>query len=217
MRNHFKKLFYLFLIIGFAAAHGGALEDFFKAVVFDEDRSVRELLARGIDPNSRNEKGQTALVLALREGSPKTCEVLLENPQTRIDLANAAGETALMIAALKGRTEWVGRLLDRGAKIDGPGNGERPAWTPLHYAAAGPEAASVALLLDRGARIDARSPNGTTPLMMAAQYGPEDSVFLLLKKGADARLKNDLGLGVVDFATRGGRESLASRLQAAQR
>ena len=53
--------------------------------------------------------------------------------------------------------------------------------------------------------------------MMAAQYGPEDSVAALLKQGADARVRNDLGLGPADFAQRGGREALASRLAAAAR
>ena len=48
--------------------------------------------------------------------------------------------------------------------------------------------------------------------MMAAQYGPETAVDALLKQGADARLRNDLNLGVVDFAQRGGREALTKRL-----
>ena len=72
-------------------------------------------------------------------------------------------------------------------------------------------------LLARGARVDARSHNGTTPLMMAAQYGTEDAVDALLKQGADLRLRNDLGLGPVDFAQRGAREALARRLAAASR
>ena len=65
-------------------------------------------------------------------------------------------------------------------------------WSPLHYAAAGPEPKIVAMLLDRGAPIDARSPNQTTPLMMAAGYGAEANVDLLLARGADKRLRNDV-------------------------
>jgi ankyrin repeat protein len=52
---------------------------------------------------------------------------------------------------------------------------------------------------------------------MAAQYGPEDAVTALLKQGADVRLRNALDLGPADFAQRGGREALASRLAAAAR
>ena len=92
-----------------------------------------------------------------------------------------------------------------------------PGWSALHYAATAPDELTLQKLLERGAAVDARSPNGTTPLMMAAQYGPEDAVLALLKQGADARLRNDLDLGAADFARRVGRESLAEKLAAAAR
>ncbi len=73
----------------------------------------------------------------------------------------------------------------------------------------------MTLLLDRGAPIDARSPNGTTPLMMAARYGSERSVELLVRRGADLRARNQLDLGAADFAREAGREALARQLAAA--
>ena len=75
----------------------------------------------------------------------------------------------------------------------------------------------VALLLERGAQIEALSPNRTTPLMMAARYGPEAAVDLLLARGASLKARNDSALGAVDFALLAGREALAQRLQAAAR
>ena len=209
IRLCFKSFLYLALMIGFSTAKAGAYEDFFKAITFDDVRSIDALLARGFDPNARDEKGQTPLFLSLREGAFKVATSLLGQPQTRLDLANAAGETALMMAALKGQTDWVQRLLDRGARLESPAP---PAWTALHYAASGPEPRTVALLLARGALVDARSPNGTTALMMAARYGHEDAVQLLLQKGADARLRNDLDLGAADFARQAGREKLSAAL-----
>ena len=82
---------------------------------------------------------------------------------------------------------------------------------------AAPGSKALTVLLARGARVDARAPNGTTPLMMAVQYGPEDAVAALLKQGADVRLRNDLNLGPADFALRGAREALAARLAAGGR
>ena len=73
------------------------------------------------------------------------------------------------------------------------------------------------LLLDRGADIDAASPNGTTPLMMAAQYGADDSVKLLLQRGADLSKRNQRGLGPVDFARLSGREPLVRLLEPPRR
>jgi hypothetical protein len=213
--NYFKLFFYLLLAIGVSSARAGAYEDFFRSAVFDDARSAEALLARGFDPNSRDEKGQLALFICMREGSFKTAEVLLASPQLRIDLTNAAGETALMMAALKGHTDWARRLLDRGAQLDGLA---QPGWTPLHYAASGPEPKAVALLLERGARVDVLSPNGSTPLMMAARYGTEAAVQLLLAKGADPKLRNERELDAAEFARGAGREALAAQLaQAAGR
>ena len=209
-----KYVLYLIMVFGVSSVKAGVYEDFFKAVNFNDALVVQGLLARGFDPNSRDEKGQSPLYLAMRQGSFKVAEVLLKHPELRQDLLNAAGESAMMMAALKGHLDWVKRLLDRGARIEGL---EPRAWTALHYAATGPEPQTVQVLLARGAMVDARSPNGTTPLMMAARYGTDPSVDLLLQKGADAKLKNDAALTAADFASVAGRVPLARRLaQAAQ-
>ena len=209
-----KYVLYLIMVFGVSSVKAGVYEDFFKAVNFNDGVVVQGLLARGFDPNSRDEKGQAPLYLAMRQGSFKVAEVLLKHPELRQDLLNAAGESAMMMAALKGHLDWVKRLLDRGARIEGL---EPRAWTALHYAATGPEPQTVQVLLARGAMVDARSPNGTTPLMMAARYGTDPSVDLLLQKGADAKLKNDAALTAADFASVAGRVPLARRLaQAAQ-
>ena len=112
-----------------------------------------------------------------------------------------------MMAALKGDLAAAQLLLDRGAKVSQPG------WSALHYAATGPEPKLVQLLLDRGAEVNAASPNGTTPLMMAAQYGSEDSVSLLLARGADVNRRNQKDLRAVDFARLSGREQLVRKLE----
>ena len=138
-------------------------------------------------------------------------EALWASPALDIDAANADGETPLMMAALKGNLAWAKRLLDRGAKI------HRDGWSPLHYAATGSEPKIVVMLLDRGAPIDALSPNKTTPLMMAARYGAEANVELLLARGANKRLRNDLDLDASAFAKLGGRDFLLPRLDAAPR
>jgi ankyrin repeat protein len=201
-----KKLFYLIVLLCFSSAHAGSYEDFFSAVEGDDAAAIRSLVQRGFDANSRNPQGQTGLFLALQSGTLRAAEALLAEPSLDVNALNEAGESALMIAALKGRLEWTQRLLERGAQLDKSG------WTPLHYAATGPEPAVVKLLLDRGARIDAGSPNRSTPLMMAAQYGNPASVELLLARGADPKLKNDQGLVAADFARLADRQALATRL-----
>jgi ankyrin repeat protein len=190
------------------ASHAGAYEDFFKAIEVDNEGALRELLARGIDPNTLDPKGQTGLFLALRGGSPKAFAVLLQHPGSQVDQANAAGETPLMMAALRGHVQAMQGLIARGAQVN------RPNWSPLHYAASGPSVAAVRLLLELGAVVDARAPNGNTPLMQAARYGSEDAVITLLKKGADRHLRNQRGQDAAAYARLDGRDSLAQRLEA---
>jgi len=209
--RHFRNSVYLIDIAGFSTAFAGAYDDFFSAIQTDNGSVVQALLQRGFDANSRDGKGQTGLYLALRSGAFSVADALIKAPGLDVNALNEAGESALMIAALKGQTDWSRRLIDRGAKIDKTG------WSPLHYAATGPETAVVKLLLDRGATIDAGSPNGSTPLMMAAQYGSEASVELLLSRGANARIKNDHGLAAADFARSAKREALASKLEGSTR
>jgi ankyrin repeat protein len=196
-----------------AAVTGGAgaaaYDDFFRAVGVDDARTVGELLARGFDPNSVNERGDMALIVALRADSPKVAALLIASPALKVDATNAAGETALMIAALRGQHDWARRLVERGARVN------RDGWTPLHYAASGPEPKVVALLLDPGGLLDAPSPNHSTPLMMAARYGAEAGADLLLARGADPTVRNDKALNAADFARAAGRDALAERLQKA--
>jgi ankyrin repeat protein len=211
MKHYFRFLIYLLLATACSAVFADTRVDFFRAVNVDNAEAVKALLAQGFDPNTPSDKGLMPLYLALRDDSPKVAAALLADTRTQIDAANDAGETALMMAALRGHLDWTQRLLDRGAALN------RPGWTALHYAATGPEVAVVAFLLDRGAAIEAASPNGTTALMMAARYGTEDSVNLLLSRGASAAARNMQALNAADFARMVGREKLAARLAPSSR
>jgi ankyrin repeat protein len=206
-RKWFRYFTYVFVIIWHSTASSNSYVDFFRAVGVDNADKVSELLAKGFDPNTRSESGQVGLYLAMREDSPKVAAVLLASPALNLDAANAAGETALMMAALKGRLDWARKMVERGAAV------RRSGWTPLHYAATGPNVAVVEYLLDQGAEIDARASNGNTPLMMAARYGAEDSVRLLVQRGANKQLLNAANLSAADMATMAERPWLLRWLQ----
>jgi uncharacterized protein len=209
MRKCFRYQLYLAVAFVFFNAYAGSYEEFFEAVGRDDGQAVAQWLARGFDPNSRAPDGQTALHLALRDGSLKVAQALWSSTGLDLNAQNADGETPLMMACLRGQLEWARRLVERGARVHQAG------WSAIHYAASGPEPSVVAYLLDRGAPMDAPSPNRTTPLMMAAGYGAEASVDLLLVRGASAKLRNDVGMDALAFARRAGREYLFERLERA--
>lgn len=199
------------------AAHtslAGAFDDFFSAARRDDEGVMVTLALRGFDLNTRDERGNSALLLAIREGSLKVANFLVSQPIVEVEARNANGESPLMMAAIKGQLPLARRLIDRKAEVNKPG------WTPLHYAASNAEPVGrdlVRLLLDHHAYIDAESPNKTTPLMMAAQYGSAEVVRLLLEEGADPTLRNQQNLSALDFAQRGERKDAVRLLTAALR
>jgi ankyrin repeat protein len=202
------------LVVMPLAAHATPADTMIKAVKFDDVDTVRKLLAQGIDPNMVDADGMPMLVLAAREKSEKVATLLADNPKTDLEKLDRAGENAMMLAALNGETALVKHLIEKDAEVNKKG------WTPLHYAATAGQDEVVKLLLDHSAYIDAASPNGTTPLMMAARGGNITTVKLLLDEGADLTLKNQLGLGAIDFAKQYNQkdiaEGLAARLQKMQ-
>ena len=208
MKQYFKYVVYLYVLIGFSFSHAGSYDDFFKAIAFDQVQDVQKLLKRGFDPNSPNEKGVPALLVALQSGAFKTAVLLAQEPQTRVEVSNPSNESALMMAAINNQLEVATVLIQRGAEVN------RKGWTPLHYAATRGHIAMMRLLLENSAYIDAESPNGTTPLMMAAYYAPPLAVKLLLEEGADPTLRNQAKATALDMALANERKQSAYYLRA---
>lgn len=209
----FKGLLVFFMLIS-TTVWANSFEDFFSAVKRDDVRVVRQLAQRGFDLNTRNEAGEHALFLALRDDAPAVSSFLLGQDKVQVEARTGQDESPLMMAALKGRLEAARRLIARKAEVNKPG------WAPLHYAATNPDAEAlpmVRMLLEHHAYIDAESPNGTTPLMMAAHYGHPSVVKLLLEEGADPMLKNQQGLSAIDFANRAQRAESAEIIAASVR
>ena len=206
--NYINKLIYLIAFTGFSFAHAGSYDDFFKAVAQDNAIVVSTLLKRGFDPNTVDASGTAGLLLAIKSNAMNVAVVIANWPQTKAEVRNAADESPLMFAALKGELALCQILIKKDADVNKPG------WAPLHYAATNGHLDVMNLLLEENAYIDAASPNGTTPLMMAAHYSTEAAVKLLLDAGADPLLKNDQGLSALDFAHRGNHSASADIISA---
>ena len=212
MTNHFKLIAFCLCYLCVFSSASASEDAWFSAIKKGDEWALSGLLFKGTSINAVDKKGNTAAHLSAKAGDLNTLKWLLKQKEVDINRRNGAGETALMLALLEGHWGIANVLLDKGAQVNQVG------WTPLHYAAAsqGEGASGMVgkLVEDHAAYIDAESPNGTTPLMMAAQYGSPEAVRAFIEIGADVELKNQLGLTALDFAQRGERPDAIRYLSA---
>jgi len=209
MRKYFKYFIYLYVFIGFSSAEAGSFDAFFRAIKLDNDATVSSLIAVGFDPNSPSENLTPALIVAIESDATKTAKLLLHDPRTRVNVDNPQGESALMLAAIHNQVDIAELLIAQGAEVN------RPGWSPLHYAASKGHMAMMRLLLDKSAYIDAESPDGNTPLMMAAYYSKSPlAVKLLLEEGADPTATNKNGNTAQELAQSANQAQSAAYIQA---
>jgi ankyrin repeat protein len=208
MKKYFKYFLYLYVFIGYSSSFSGSFDDFISALHFDRPEIVENLLARGFDPNTPNEKGDSALLIAIQSESFQSALVLAKHPQTRVNAQTNLGETPLMLAAIYNQLELAKTLIQRGADVNKPG------WTPLHYASTRGHREMMRLLIENEAYIDSETESGTTPLMMASYYASPLAVKLLLEEGADPTLVNSANVSALDMALSKEREQSAFYIRA---
>lgn len=158
-----------------------------------------ELLRRGSGPLGANEAQALHLAAAEKEGKVVRALLLRGFP---VDTRGAQGETALHIAADAGDVVTARALLAAGADLNAQ-----------MQSALGGNAREL-LTLGRSERNAMLQPPDweMTPLMLAAYRGHADMVQLLLKAGADPRLKSEHGDTALTFAQAQHREAAIALL-----
>jgi ankyrin repeat protein len=126
---------------------------------------------------SRNESFATTIVdllKAARAGDIERVKTLLKADPRLLVARDPMGNTALIMAVNSGHDALADLLFDGGVE---PG---------LHEAAAIGDSGRVRAALDREpAQIDTDSPEGFTPLALAAHFGHLEVMRLLIDRGAD--------------------------------
>jgi ankyrin repeat protein len=107
-----------------------------------------------------------------------------------VNLANAEGKTALMVAATTGDVALIRLLIERHAK---PSVTNRRGGTALMYAAANNQLGAIELLLRHGANVNTRAENGWTALTLAAAKGHHEVVAELTRSGANPNIPDVYG------------------------
>jgi ankyrin repeat protein len=145
---------------------------------------VEALLQARADLNKADEDGFAPMSVA---ASAPIATMLIERGAD-VNAANRFGHTALWCAAMNGRADVVGALLQGGADVN---KADVKGCAPLSFAAS----ASIAkMLIERGADVNAANRLGGTALLLAAQEGHADVVEALLQAGADVNKADENGL-----------------------
>ena len=148
--------------------------------------TVGILLDRGVDADTRQGDGATALHWAAHWNDPGAANRLIE-AGANVNAANALGATPLWVACASRNTGIVQRLLAAGADAN---QGLLVGETVLMRCTATGDPAAVEALIEYGADVDATEPeNGQTALMWAAAHRQPEVARVLLAHGAavDAR------------------------------
>ncbi|MFN3988327.1 MAG: ankyrin repeat domain-containing protein [Rhodocyclaceae bacterium] len=189
--RHFIALALACCLIG--VAHADSYEDSLSSARLGDTRQLVNLLNRGIDPNTVDDQGNTLLMLAVRDGHVRTVEAILQY-RPNVAHRNIHGDSALMVAALRGDVAMAEMLLAGGAELDHEG------WTPLMYAAFEGHAELVDRFIELGANVNAEAPNGGDALMFAARNGHIQVVRRLLTTDVDLDRQNDRGFTAETWA-----------------
>jgi ankyrin repeat protein len=148
-----------------------------QAVSLDRIEAVKWLInCSTVHINSKDNNGNTPLVLAIKFNKPHTAKLLIE-AGADVKVKNNVRSSPLHIAAARGLTEICRILIEKGAKVDEL-NLKKKA--PIHYAIVYQWVDVVMLLLQNGANPTARDAFGNTLLSLATAAGLESVVNYLL-------------------------------------
>lgn len=155
-------------------------EAFLERVNHGELDIVKLFLAAGMNPDARDQNGDTALMIAIAASGEPVAEALLRGGAS-VNARTKNGSTALHLIALRGDEQIAQLLVKRKADVNAKTDiGE----TPLMIAALRGYPNTVKLLLDAGADVRARDNRGETPLMHAIERNHTEVVEILKAAGA---------------------------------
>lgn len=175
------------------------------AVIKGNSKVAEILITRNADLTVRNDKGETALLLAAKQHMDGNIFASLMHKGVDINQSDNKGATALMNAAWICEVDYVHALLGMSADVDIKNNaGETALLVAVSAHSCDKKRELIRLLVDKGANINAKTNDGKTALMTAVSGGDISTVETLLEKGADANAKDLYGKRALDFAEKGG-------------
>ncbi len=183
------------------------------AVLFAGSRGrfelVRYLASKGGKLDDRTTQGSSLVHFACYRGDVAALKELVSNGASLAAGCDQFGNTPLVAAAMRGRTEMAAYLLDNGAD---PNETSHNGQSPLAVSMIAGSSDLIELLLARGADAKGVDPFGNNALHRLAYRGSAELARLLVEKGCEIDLVNNEGLTPLLIAAERGNPDLTRYL-----
>ncbi|HYA87080.1 MAG TPA: ankyrin repeat domain-containing protein [Nitrospirota bacterium] len=171
---------------------------FLAEVSKNNEEAVDLFIKAGINQNSANENGQTALIVASEKGLLNIIEELVKLRGTSLNQFDKNGNTALMMATRRGHEQAAKLLVEGGADVNFTIQSADGAATALQAAVDTSDFTEENLsilqyLIQKGADVKGRNAAGRFPLLFATDHGHIEAAKMLIEHGADVNAADQSG------------------------
>ena len=161
------------------------------------EKAIDALVKAKVPVEAKNKAGQTALMLAAREGQADNVQLLIARG-AKVNERDSDGWTPLMLAAYNGQVSAVDLLLK--AKADFKVKDSKGVWDALMIALAEGRGGVAEKLIEAGAVIPTGPVGNLTPLVHSVYGGDLRSVRLILATKPDLGARDKDGWSALELA-----------------
>ena len=180
---------------------------FISAAKRGDLETVERMLKKGIDINTQDDSGYTALISAAHHNRSDVINHLIDKG-ARLDMQDKNGYTALLHAIMFDKTAVALILIEQGADIN---LGNKNDHNALMLAASNDNIRIINVLVKKGADLNAVNHEGNTALILAAG-GNIAAAIKLIKNGANVNIANKSGRNALMRAAYKGMPEIAQVL-----
>lgn len=174
-------------------------EDLIDAIIKNDEKKVFYFLKAGVNPNYKSYENVTPIMFAAESGYLYIVKQLIAYGAD-VNAEPNSGTTAIIAASKKNNIDIVELLLQNSANVNAV---DQKGYSALSYAAAYGFPKLAWLLCSYGAKTENIN-NDNSPMILAAYYGDNEIINILLEFAADINVKDDEGFTPLMIAAQNG-------------